>query len=361
MHIPDGYLSPSTCATLYVFAGSCWVAALKRIKRVLSSRAIPLISVFAAFSFVVMMFNVPLPGGTTGHAVGVGIAAIVLGPWGSVLALSVALAIQALFFGDGGITTLGANCFNMAVVGSFVAWAVYRLLAGNSELSSRRRVLAAAFAGYLAVNASALVAAIEFGIQPAIFHDASGTPLYAPYPLHVAVPAMMLGHLTLAGLAEAAVSAGMVSYLQRADVGLLRGLTSVAPAELPAPAVAHTQSSPRRLWWAVALLMLLAPLGVLAAGTAWGEWSSAALADPQTRAQIAVASGKHPLPPAVPSGLQRLSSFWTAPFPGYAPRFVKSAAFGYLLSAMFAVGLLVMISLIASAAVRKQPTRELPT
>ena len=116
MHIPDGYLSPSTCATFYLFAASGWYAALKRIKQLLATRAIPLISVFAAFCFVVMMFNVPLPGGTTGHAVGVGIATIVLGPWGSILAISIALAIQALFFGDGGITTLGANCFNMAIV-----------------------------------------------------------------------------------------------------------------------------------------------------------------------------------------------------------------------------------------------------
>ncbi len=91
---------------------------------------VPLVSVFAAFSFVVMMFNLPLPGGTTGHALGVTIAAIVLGPSGSILALSLALTIQALFFGDGGILTLGANCFNMAIVGSLVAYGAYRLLRG---------------------------------------------------------------------------------------------------------------------------------------------------------------------------------------------------------------------------------------
>ena len=175
MHIPDGYLSPSTCATLYLFTASVWYAALKRIKRVLATRAIPLISVFAAFCFVVMMFNVPLPGGTTAHAVGVGIATIVLGPWSSILAISIALAIQALFFGDGGITTLGANCFNMAIVGSFTAYVVYRMVAGNSNVKSRQRVLAAAVAGYAAINASALVTAFELGIQPMLFHDAGGT------------------------------------------------------------------------------------------------------------------------------------------------------------------------------------------
>ena len=364
MHIPDGYLSPSTCATFYLFAATGWYAALKRIKRLLATRAIPLISVFAAFSFVVMMFNVPLPGGTTGHAVGVGIAAIVLGPWGSILAISIALAIQALFFGDGGITTLGANCFNMAIVGSFTAYVVYRMIAAHSNLESRRRVLAAAVAGYVAINASAFVTAVELGIQPVLFHDASGTPLYAPYPLHVAIPAMMIGHLTFAGLAEAAISAGMVSYLQRADLGLLRGVSGLAQA--PGTIVADAslgdspgRLSPRRLWWAVALLMLFTPLGILAAGTAWGEWSSADLMNPHTREQIGAASGNHAPPSSVPVGIEKLSTVWTAPFPGYAPRFIKSPAFGYLLSAMFGVGFMVLASLVARVAGGKWPRRNL--
>jgi len=137
-----------------------------------ADRVVPLISVFAAFSFVVMMFNLPLPGGTTGHALGVTIATIVLGPSGGILAISIALVIQALFFGDGGISTLGANCFNMAIIGSLVAYGSYRMIAAGSSITSRRRVVSAAIAGYLAVNAAALVAAIEFGIQPMLFHDA---------------------------------------------------------------------------------------------------------------------------------------------------------------------------------------------
>src|SRR5579871_4024096 len=129
MHIPDGYLSPSTCATLAAAATPFWYIALKRVESALHARLFPLISLFAAFSFVVMMFNLPLPGGTTGHAVGMGVAAIVLGPWASILAISVALAIQAVFFGDGGVTALGANCFNMAIAGSLVGYGVYRLIA----------------------------------------------------------------------------------------------------------------------------------------------------------------------------------------------------------------------------------------
>jgi len=358
MHIPDGYLSPSTCATLYAFAVCGWYAALKRVRRLLATRMIPLISVFAAFSFVVMMFNVPLPGGTTGHALGVTVAAIVLGPSGSILAVSVALAIQALFFGDGGVTTLGANCFNMAIVGSVVAYGVYRLIAGQSEVGARRRALAAAIAGYVSINAAALLAAFEFGIQPTLFHDATGTPLYAPYPLHVAIPAMMIGHLTFAGLAEAVISAGMVSYLQSSDIGLLRGIGDFRGVSTAANAIEGP--SPARLWWIVSFLMLCTPLGILAAGTAWGEWSSSDLANPATRAHIEAASGNHAAPASVPVGLRKLSAVWTAPFPGYAPRFVKSAAFGYILSAMFGVGFFVLAALVTirfTKRVQKQEPR----
>ena len=102
MHIPDGYLSPATCAALYAGSAPFWYVALRRLKKVLHTRVVPLLSLFAAFSFVIMMFNLPLPGGTTGHAVGVGIATIVLGPWGAMLAISTALIIQAILFGDGG-------------------------------------------------------------------------------------------------------------------------------------------------------------------------------------------------------------------------------------------------------------------
>src|SRR5579859_281424 len=213
MHIPDGYLSPATCATLYAGSAPFWYVALRRVKKLLHTRLAPTLSLFAAFSFVIMMFNLPLPGGTTGHAVGVGIATVALGPWASMLAISIALTIQVLFFGDGGITAIGANCFNMAVAGSLVAYGVYRLISGRAAISSPRRVIAAGAAGYAAINVSALLAAIEFGIQPLLYKDASGAPLYCPYPLSITIPAMMLGHLTIAGLAELAVSAGVVAFL----------------------------------------------------------------------------------------------------------------------------------------------------
>lgn len=337
MHIPDGYLSPSTCATLYAGSAPFWYVSLQRMKRRLNTQAVPLLSVFAAFSFVIMMFNLPLPGGTTGHAVGVGIAAIVLGPWGSILAISVALVIQAIFFGDGGITAIGANCFNMAIAGSLVAYAVYRIIAGRAPIESPRRVVAAAIAGYSAINASALLAAIEFGIQPMLFHDASGAPLYAPYPLRIAIPAMMIGHLTVAGLAEMVVSGGVVAYLQRAEPALLK---TTAPGATVGDAIGW--SSTRPLWIALAVLLILTPLGILAAGAAWGEWAPEDFSTPQTRQQIAAASANQAPPAQAPVGLQKLATIWTAPMPRYAPPILKSLRLGYILSAMAGTGLILL-------------------
>ncbi|HKD06434.1 MAG TPA: cobalt transporter CbiM [Bryobacteraceae bacterium] len=344
MHIPDGYLGPSTCLALYGGAAPFWYVALRKMKRALHTRAFPLLSLFSAFSFIVMMFNLPLPGGTTGHATGVGIASIALGPWASLLAISIALAIQALFFGDGGITALGANCFNMAVVGSLISYGVYRAIAGRSSLQSRQRIIAAGAAGYIAINISALAAAIEFGIQPALYHDAAGTPLYAPYPLHIAVPAMMIGHLTIAGLAELVISAGVVAYLQRADPILLR---ATAPNAITTATEAPGWKSLKPLWVTLAILMILTPFGILAAGSAWGEWAPEDFTHAAARSQIAAASGNHAPPVTAPAGLQRLSSFWTAPMPRYAPSFLRSPSFGYLLSAVAGTGVIILVFTLA--------------
>jgi cobalt/nickel transport system permease protein len=402
MHIPDGYLSPQTCAVFYAAAAPFWYVALQRLKRLLTTRLVPVISIFAAFSFVIMMFNLPLPGGTTGHAVGMGLGAIVLGPWGSIVSISIALVLQALFFGDGGILSLGANCFNMAIVGSLVAFGLYRLFAGRAPLTSRRRVVAGALAGYIAINVAATCAALEFGVQPLLFKDASGVPLYAFYPLSVALPAMLIGHLTFAGIAEAVVTGGVVAYLQRADPGLLK-LTAPG-VEVGAVATAPSRGSRLRpLLIGLLVLALLSPLGLLASGTAWGEWGSGQVVQEQAAYQMKQQSeadrqalaaefdklagstrdgaaaeelhaaahdlqtgdlngastavqNQYPLVKAAngaqyphiaalaneikePSGMQRFSSLWTAPFHDYAPGFLKNEKIGYILSAIVGIAL----------------------
>src|SRR5438309_6397214 len=145
MHIPDGYLSPQTEIVFGAAMVPVWFKASRAIRKVVKTRYVPLVAIGAAFSFLIMMFNVPIPDGTTAHAVGGVLIAVLLGPWAAVIAVSVALIIQALFFGDGGVLAYGANVFNMAIVMPFVGYQAYRLLAPrNHPLTSPRRPLAAA-------------------------------------------------------------------------------------------------------------------------------------------------------------------------------------------------------------------------
>jgi cobalt/nickel transport system permease protein len=220
MHIPDGYLSPQTFVPLYGVSFVFWAVALKKIRKELSARYIPYLAMAAAFSFLIMMFNIPIPGGTTGHAVGAGIIAILLGPWAAVLAVSVVLIIQAMVFGDGGITAIGANCFNMAVVMPFVSYWVFRLVKGNANKGVR--FYAAAFlAGYIGLAVAAAVTGFEFGVQPLIASGPDGRPLYAPYPLSIAVPAMALEHMLVFGIVEGTVTALILKYFVKHETELV--------------------------------------------------------------------------------------------------------------------------------------------
>jgi cobalt/nickel transport system permease protein len=215
LHIPDGYLGPQTYLTSYAVMVPLWAAAGRKLGRSLKSRQVPLLAIGAAFSFVLMMFNVPIPGGTTGHAVGAVLVAVLLGPWAACVAVSIALIVQALVFGDGGLTAIGANCLNMAVIMPFVGWGVYRLIAGGSAVHSPRQVLAAAVGGYVGLNVAAVTTGFLFGLQPLLAHDAAGHALYAPYPLAVAVPVMAFEHLVVFGWVEALVTGMVIAYLQR--------------------------------------------------------------------------------------------------------------------------------------------------
>lgn len=139
MHIPDGYLSPATCGVLGVAMVPVWARAGSQVRKVVKSQYVPLVALGAAYCFIVMMFNVPIPDGTTAHAVGAVLIAVLLGPWAAVIAVSVALLIQALFFGDGGVLAFGANAFNMAFVMPFVGYGVYLALTRKVGLTAPRR------------------------------------------------------------------------------------------------------------------------------------------------------------------------------------------------------------------------------
>ncbi len=320
MHIPDGYLSPATSIVMFALVLPFWAIGVRKIRQTMSARSVPLIALMAAFSFVIMMFNVPLPGGTTGHAVGATLAAILLGPEIATVAVSIALIIQAFFFGDGGILAIGANCFNMAVVIPYVGFAIYQAISRNAPVRSGRRLAGAALGGWVGVTAGAFFAGFEFGLQPLLFKAADGAPLYAPYPLAVAIPAMVIPHMLVASVVEGLLAALMVAYLQRSNSDLL------LPGQGPDQArEARPLQKLRWLWASLVLLALASPLGLLAPGTAWGEWTTEQL----TRLGLQ----------SVPAGMTQLAGLWGAPLARYELPGLGNLKLGYLLSA--AVGLLV--------------------
>jgi len=228
MHIPDGSIGPQTYVTAYAAVAPFWIAASRKLNRSLHSKQVPLMALSAAFCFVIMMFNIPTPFGP-GHAVGAVLVAVLLGPWAACIAVSIAVIVQAVVFSDGGITCVGANCLNMAVIMPFVGYGVYRLVAGRSDATSRRRWVGAALGGYVGLNAAALAAAVMFGLQPMIGgHDAAGLPLYAPYSLKAALAGIGLGHIFVFGPVEAVMTGLVVRYIQKADPALIHSAANGA-------------------------------------------------------------------------------------------------------------------------------------
>ena len=273
MHIPENYLSPSTCAVMTAAMVPVWALSIKKIKKNFSKEKIVTLGTCAAFSFLGMMFNIPIPGGTTGHAVGAVLIACLLGPYASCIAVSMALLIQCLLFGDGGLLAFGANCFNMAFAMPFVGYFVYKLiqkylfskkclLPNGNKYVKQRDVIAAGIGSYIGINVAALCAAIEFGIQPMLFSDSNGQALYCPYGLNISIPSMMLGHLTIFGIADVIFTMFILSYILKTSKAVT--LDQYKP----------DKKSGKYTFILIAALIILTPLGLLATGTAWGEWGA---------------------------------------------------------------------------------------
>jgi cobalt/nickel transport system permease protein len=401
MHIPDGYLAPAVSLALAVPTIPVWAVATQKVKKVLNNRTVPLLAIFSALSFTVMMFNVPVPGGTTAHAVGGTLIAVVLGPWAAAIAVSVALILQALFFGDGGVLAIFANCLNMAIILPFVGYGTYRLVAAGSPILSTRRAVAAGIGAYVGITVAALAVGIELGIEPVLFSQ-NGHALYSPYGLREAIPAMLLAHAFGASIVEGLVTGLGVAYLQRRHPEYLTSLRRIFAPEAAADGVVARRplwqlvaasvgaaaaalavvglveggGDPGRMfgsdwarvdWAAVATMLLVtavvglilipvvylvlparmkrigtafaavavvAPLGLVAPGFAYGEGSTA---------EVQSAFGY------VPSGMRDVSGVFSAPLAGYnlpLPFFNEAnaplwhAALGYELAGI--VGMLVV-------------------
>lgn len=351
MHIPDGYLAPAVSIGLAVVTTPTWAVATQKVKKVLNNRTVPLLAIFAALSFTIMMFNIPVPGGTTAHGVGGTLIAVVLGPWAAVIAVSTALILQALFFGDGGILAIFANCLNMAIILPFVGYWTYRLLAAGSPVLSTRRAVAAGIGGYVGITAAALAVGVELGVEPILFSD-GGRALYSPYGLEAAIPAMLVSHLFAASIVEGLITGLGVSYLQRRHPEYLAGLRGVFAPE----AGSDGAVSKRPLWQlgvatVAAAMVLIAAVGLVEGGGNPGrmfgtDWSAVDWPSVATMLLATAAIGLVLVPGAyfvLPRGVKRIGALFAllaviAPLGLIAPGFAYGegsaedvqAAFGYV-------------------------------
>ena len=305
MHIPDNYLSPASCAVLAVAAAPVVGLSITKVKAQLkeNKELAPMLGIAASLSFLLMMFNVPIPGSTTAHAVGGVLLSILIGPYAASLALTVALLLQALLFGDGGILALGANIFNMAIAMPFVGYAVYHFFRKQNHETAGVLV-----GSYVGINVAAFLTAIELGIQP-IIATQGGEPLYNPYGSAVTIPAMMVTHLTIAGAVEV-----FFTYV------IYRFVKQVAPQELYTPTSVNTTSFVKKIRYLLIALVVLSPLGLLAEGTAFGEWSADELAEMMNN-----------VPAGIENGFSFEALFSDYTIPG------TNIAVGYILSAITAL------------------------
>jgi len=208
MHIPDGFLNVATVATTYAVSVGGVANAVRIANKKLGEKQVPLMGILAAFIFAAQMLNFPVAGGTSGHLIGAALAAILLGPWATVIIMSAVLIAQSLIFQDGGLLALGANIFNMGIVASFGAYYIYRLT--QSLLGDNRR--GKLIGGFTAAWGSVLLASIACAIELAI----SGAS-----PLTVVLP-VMAGIHALIGIGEGLITVAVVSLVLATRADLMR-------------------------------------------------------------------------------------------------------------------------------------------
>ena len=208
MHIPDGFLSPQTFLPAYAVAAAAWAYGARRLRAELDERTLPWLAALTAFSFVLMLILVPLPGGTTAHASGIAVLAVLAGVWTAFLCISLVLVLQALLLGDGGVTALPLNALAMGLAGSAAAVLAYR---GLRRFGERAALFAA---GWLAVNVSAALLALALGVQPLIAAAEDGTPRFFPFGLAITLPAVMVPHAMI-GIGEGLLTVALVRLARR--------------------------------------------------------------------------------------------------------------------------------------------------
>lgn len=209
MHLPDGFLSPQLTVPAYGVAAPLWAWAARRYFGHDAAEALPVVGSLTALAFAVQSIAVPVPGGTTTHLVGVALLALLYPPPVAFVCESLVLAVQALFFGTGGLTVLAVNALAMGLAGPLAAWIVHRLVRRASER------VAAFLAGWVAMQASTGAIVLVLALQQRV------APRYFPVPLPVTVAAMMIPSLTVGGLLEGLYTVFALSLLRKAN---LRGV-----------------------------------------------------------------------------------------------------------------------------------------
>jgi len=206
MHIPDGFIDLKTAAATGVFSISGFIFAVIKVKQYFRARVVVLMGIFAALIFAAQMLNFTIIGGTSGHLLGAALSTIILGPYAGGIIMAVVLLVQAFAFGDGGISALGANTFNMAIVGVISAYLIYRLI---TKFSKSRTVfyIAAAVSSWISVVAASVFCAIELAV--------SGT-----YSLKLALGSMIISYMII-GLGEAAITVAVITFIDKVKPDLI--------------------------------------------------------------------------------------------------------------------------------------------
>lgn len=202
MHIPDGFLSPQTYLPATALAVGAWVWAIRShggLRDTLDETLIPRLALLTALAYGLGLIMLPLPGGTSGHALGVALLALIFGLRLAFLAYSGVLLLQALLFGAGGVTALPINALAMGLAGAATAIVTHRLL---KPLHESAAVLIAAWAS---VIVSGALVALVLGMQPLIARQPDGTPLFFPFGLEITLPAVLIPHLFI-GIGEAVLT-----------------------------------------------------------------------------------------------------------------------------------------------------------
>lgn len=306
MHIPDGYISPKVFAPFYLLFIPLFIKGLKKLRKQLDNEVLPLLSSLTALSFIIMMFNIPIPGGTSGHALGAALIAIIFGPWAGFMAISLVLLLQALLFGDGGITTYAVNAIAMGYVASFTGYYTYKLL--KNRITGKLNYF---ISGWMSIVLASVVVAIVLGVEPYIAKNINGVPVYFPYDLKITLPAIVGSHMLFFGIVEGIFTLFGLSYFKKyfdtrqdyKTIGIKKETSEIL-----------------LFFFVILLIMLLVPLGIITENPAWGEWDLSFFSENLG---------------FIPQGIQHFSTLYSAPLSGYVLPGISPVA-SYYLSAILA-------------------------